>query len=495
MSIDAPPPPPPPPPPRDEPVADPVDQPIVEDAAATQDSANPSGRSANADGGSGPIRAATDTRPGQSDAMETPGSSASSPDISAADPVDQAIVDDGFAPAAPQETANRSEEPPNADQGAVPLGALETGQLSGEPEDPAEAAIATDVGRAAADSDPVADDLAAEDADRGAVPDLPGQESGIAQAALLTGGQIQETSRDSAAELTTDERPAAPGSYVAEDQATEEETERADENAADSGEDIAADDGSEDADDVSDDEAVEEAEHEDNGAASDLEDKDGETDGEGADEEGAADDEDTGTGTGEDESETDEGSDDEDGAADHYSEGEPGQNGELVDQADSPEPPDAGDTPDLAETAASNDQVPGEGEPRDDRYRTEAATISEDGGDASIRGEGSVTTDEALAAASRSAGDYFDASDVDARYVPPGDSEYLAGTAGHTPLLGSGAPMLNDSGQFVVYIQDEGLISEQEGAVTVMHELMHIANPNASEEDVEAAAQWLTVGG
>ena len=177
-----------------------MDQPIVEDAAATQDTANPSGRSANADGGSGPIRAATDTRPGQNDAMETQGSGASSPDTSAADPVDQPVVDDATAPAALQETANPSEEPSNADQGAVPLGAPETGQLSGEPDDPAEAAIATDVGRAAADSDPVAGDLAAEDADRGAAPDLPGQESGVAQAAVLTGGEIQETSRDSAAE-------------------------------------------------------------------------------------------------------------------------------------------------------------------------------------------------------------------------------------------------------------------------------------------------------
>ena len=40
-------------------------------------------------------------------------------------------------------------------------------------------------------------------------------------------------------------------------------------------------------------------------------------------------------------------------------------------------------------------------------------------------------------------------------------------------------------------LKDDGLVSSQEGATTVLHELMHTANPDAAEEDVEVAAPSL----
>jgi hypothetical protein len=181
MSIDAPPPPPPPPPPRDEPVADQVDRPIVDDAAAPRDTDNPSGRPGQTED-SAPLRPATDTAPGQgADATETQGSVPDSPDTSAADPVDQPIVDDATAPVTVQETADPSEDPSKADEGALALGAQETGQLSEEPADTAEAAIATGDGHSAPGSNVVAGDTAVEEADSGAVPDLQGQELDVAQ--------------------------------------------------------------------------------------------------------------------------------------------------------------------------------------------------------------------------------------------------------------------------------------------------------------------------
>jgi DNA/RNA non-specific endonuclease len=111
VSIDAPPPPPPPPPPRDEPVADQVDLPIMEDATALQDTGSPSERPGNTDSGSAPLSPATDARPGQTVDRETQGSSAFNPDTSPADPVDQPIIDDATIATAPQEV----EEPASAD--------------------------------------------------------------------------------------------------------------------------------------------------------------------------------------------------------------------------------------------------------------------------------------------------------------------------------------------------------------------------------------------
>ena len=74
MSIDAPPPPPPPPPPRDEPIADQVDLPIVEDVPTPQDTGSPSGRPGNTDGASAPLSPATDAGPRHTADMETQGS-------------------------------------------------------------------------------------------------------------------------------------------------------------------------------------------------------------------------------------------------------------------------------------------------------------------------------------------------------------------------------------------------------------------------------------
>jgi hypothetical protein len=101
MSIDAPAPPPPPPPPRDEPVADQVDRPIMEDATAPQDTGSPGERPESTDGGSGPLHPMTDISHG-SDAPLT--ADVSSPDTApASDPVDRPVVEEAIAPAGPLE--------------------------------------------------------------------------------------------------------------------------------------------------------------------------------------------------------------------------------------------------------------------------------------------------------------------------------------------------------------------------------------------------------
>ena len=49
-------------------------------------------------------------------------------------------------------------------------------------------------------------------------------------------------------------------------------------------------------------------------------------------------------------------------------------------------------------------------------------------------------------------------------------------------------PIRNETGQYVINLMDAGLVSEKEAFITIKHELGHIADPDANEAAVEAAA-------
>jgi hypothetical protein len=79
-------------------------------------------------------------------------------------------------------------------------------------------------------------------------------------------------------------------------------------------------------------------------------------------------------------------------------------------------------------------------------------------------------------------------SGVELQYVPESSPDYLPGKAGSTSFDGNLQPILNGSGQYVVKLQSDGLISEKEAYITIVHEPAHIANPAAEEADIEALA-------
>lgn len=100
--------------------------------------------------------------------------------------------------------------------------------------------------------------------------------------------------------------------------------------------------------------------------------------------------------------------------------------------------------------------------------------------------KGEISLERAAAAASRNG---VDMDRIELRYVAPNSPDYLPNTAGHTSFNGAMEPILNDKGQYIIYMQDSGLTSEREAYITIVHELGHISDPIAEEADVEAAAQ------
>jgi hypothetical protein len=129
----------------DEPVVDLVNQPIVEEATAPtarQETANPSGRSANADRGTVPLSTVPDTSAGQGpDAVDTLGSGGSGPDKPVVDPFDEPIIegDKGSSAAAapPDLGIQQANEPANGDSSPTMTA---TGQVEHESGRPAEEA-------------------------------------------------------------------------------------------------------------------------------------------------------------------------------------------------------------------------------------------------------------------------------------------------------------------------------------------------------------------